>query len=73
MPNKSGEPALFRDLRHALPIALLRARETVMAQFRPMLARHDLTEQQWRVIRALAEHGQIDASELSARAFVLAP
>ena len=43
------------DTRRSLPIALLRARETVMHRFRPLLASHDLTEQQWRVIRVLGE------------------
>jgi len=44
-----------------------------MAQFRPMLARHDLTEQQWRVIRVLAQYGRLDASEFGERAFILGP
>lgn len=64
---------LPRDTRRSLPIALLRAREAVMVHFRPMLARHDMTEQQWRVIRILAQAGQLDASELAEKAFVLAP
>ena len=66
--------ALFpRDTRRSLPIALLRARETVMEQFRGMLAAHGMTEQQWRVIRILEERDSIDASEMAARAFILAP
>ena len=44
-----------------------------MARFRPMLREHGLTEQQWRVIRALYEYGKIDASELARRSFLLAP
>ena len=36
-------------------MALLRAREQVMRTFRPMLAEHGLTEQQWRVLRLLAD------------------
>ncbi|HBF28885.1 homoprotocatechuate degradation operon regulator HpaR [Rhizobium sp.] len=59
--------------RRSLPIALLRAREAVMSHFRPMLAEHDITEQQWRVIRVLYEDGMLDASEVAARAFILAP
>lgn len=35
-------------------MALLRAREAVMSRFRPMLRQHGVTEQQWRVLRALA-------------------
>jgi homoprotocatechuate degradation regulator HpaR len=54
-------------------MALLRARETVMEEFRPMLAQHDVTEQQWRVVRVLAEAGQLDASEVALRASILAP
>jgi homoprotocatechuate degradation regulator HpaR len=52
---------------------LLKAREAAMSRFRPMLRRHGLTEQQWRVIRALAEYQNIDASELARRSFLLAP
>jgi homoprotocatechuate degradation regulator HpaR len=59
--------------RRSLPIALLRAREAVMSKFRPMLARHDINEQQWRVIRMLGEHGELDASQLAGKALVLAP
>ncbi len=35
-------------------MALLRARESVMSRFRPMLREHGLTEQKWRVLRAMA-------------------
>ena len=52
---------------------LLKAREAAMARFRPMLRSHGLTEQQWRVIRALAAYDSIDASELARRSFLLAP
>ncbi|EJC64035.1 homoprotocatechuate degradation operon regulator, HpaR [Rhizobium leguminosarum bv. viciae WSM1455] len=75
-PDDNGimqDALLPRDTRRSLPIALLRAREAVMGHFRPMLALHDVTEQQWRVIRILAEAGTLDASEMSERAFILAP
>ena len=52
---------------------LLKAREAAMSRFRPMLRQHGLTEQQWRVIRALAAYQRIDASELAKRSFLLAP
>jgi homoprotocatechuate degradation regulator HpaR len=52
---------------------LLRAREAAMSRFRPVLREHGLTEQQWRVVRVLAEHDGIDASEVAARSFLLAP
>ena len=40
-----------------LPLLLLRAREEVISRFRPILHQHGVTEQQWRIVRALAEHG----------------
>jgi homoprotocatechuate degradation regulator HpaR len=68
-----ADALLPRDTRRALPIALLRAREVVMARFRPILASHDVTEQQWRVIRVLGEESPLDATEVAERACVLAP
>ena len=63
----------MRDFEYSLPMELLKAREAAMARFRPMLRRHGLTEQQWRVIRALADYRKIDAGELAQRSFLLAP
>ena len=57
----------------ALPLALLRARETVMSPIRRVLKAHDVTDQQWRVLRVLYEHGVMDAKELAKSACVLAP
>lgn len=55
-------------------MALLQAREATMFLFRPMLADHDLTEQQWRVLRALsAAPDPLEAGELADRTFLLAP
>ena len=63
----------LREFEHSLPMELLRAREAAMARFRPMLRKHGLTEQQWRVVRALADHPDIDASELARLSFLLSP
>ncbi len=57
----------------SLPMALLRAREAVMARFRPLLAAHDVTEQQWRVIHVLGESGPLDATEVAQRCCILKP
>jgi len=54
-------------------MALLAAREAVMSHFRPMLDAHDVNETQWRVIRVLAENGQMTASDVADRANILAP
>jgi homoprotocatechuate degradation regulator HpaR len=60
-------PIPFAETRRTLPFALLRAREAVMERFRPMLKKHDITEQQWRVIRILKEGGAFDAAQLAAQ------
>jgi homoprotocatechuate degradation regulator HpaR len=52
---------------------LLKAREAAMSRFRPMLREHGLTEQQWRVIRALSDYNEMDAGQLAKRSFLLAP
>lgn len=52
-PTNPARPETLRAFSRSLPMALLRAREAVMSKFRPMLREHDLTEQQWRVLRAL--------------------
>lgn len=57
----------------SLPIALIRAREGVMAPIRDMLAETGVTEQQWRVLRVLSEHGAIDTTTLADRASLLFP
>ena len=67
------QPKSLRSTNRSLPIALLRARETVMAPIREMLADAGVTEQQWRVLRVLQETGPMDASKLAERASLLAP
>lgn len=64
---------LPRLTRRSLPIALLRARESIMWRFRPVLARHDITEQQWRVLRVLNEGDAADVSEVAERTCIMAP
>jgi homoprotocatechuate degradation regulator HpaR len=63
----------MREFSRSLPMALLRAREAVMRQFRPSLRQHGLTEQQWRILRALAAVDTIEVTELAHVAFLLGP
>ncbi len=63
----------MRDFARSLPMSLLRAREAVMRQFRPSLRSHGLTEQQWRILRALAAVDTIEVTELARMAFLLGP
>ncbi|MEM8902527.1 MAG: homoprotocatechuate degradation operon regulator HpaR [Actinomycetota bacterium] len=62
------------DYSASLPLALMRARESVMRHFRPVLDDHELTEQQWRVLRALdaADEG-LEVGDLAERTFLLGP
>ena len=63
----------LRPLQRSLPMTLLRAREGVMERFREMLRRYGLTEQQWRVIRVLAEREPLEVSQLAEHSFLLPP
>ena len=66
--------APIRSFERSLPMALMRAREAVMAHFRPILAEHDLTEQQWRVLRALIAAGEPSSvGSLAEHTFLLGP
>lgn len=69
----SGRRLPMRDFSRSLPMSLLRAREAVMRQFRPSLRNHGLTEQQWRILRALAAIDAIEVTELARTAFLLGP
>jgi homoprotocatechuate degradation regulator HpaR len=60
-------------MHDSLTIALLQARETAMGFFRPVLNRYALTEQQWRIIRILAEHRSLDFHALARQACILRP
>ncbi len=61
------------DFEHSLPMLLLRAREACMANFRPILGEHGLTEQQWRVIRALVEVNGLESKALAEQTLILQP
>src|SRR5262245_65130286 len=63
----------MREFSRAVPMALLLAREAVMRQFRPSLRNHGLTEQQWRILRALTAVEAIEVTELARMAFLLGP
>ena len=56
-----------------LPRLLLQARESVMAHTRPALREHALSDQQWRVLRVLGEHGTVETGRVAREAFILGP
>jgi len=57
----------------SLTLQLLQAREAAMAFFRPLLNQHGLTEQQWRVLRVLAEMGPMESQQLAEQTCILKP
>ena len=56
-----------------LPRLLLQAREAVMTHTRPSLREHGLSDQQWRVLRVLGEHGTVETGRVAREAFILGP
>jgi homoprotocatechuate degradation regulator HpaR len=63
----------LRQTQRSLPIALLRAREVVMAPIREMLAASGVNEQKWRVLRVLDERGAMEQTQLAQAAVLLLP
>jgi homoprotocatechuate degradation regulator HpaR len=54
-------------------MALLRTREAVVHRFREVLSRHGLTEQQWRILRALEGREGLEVSQLAEQCRILLP
>lgn len=59
--------------RRNLALLLLEARETVMLRFRPIIADEGLTEQQWRILRALAERNPLEPGQIAEACSILSP
>ncbi|AYN25813.1 MULTISPECIES: homoprotocatechuate degradation operon regulator HpaR [Buttiauxella] len=57
----------------SLTIALMQAREVAMGYFRPIIKQHNLTEQQWRIIRVLADNPSMDFHDLAFSTCILRP
>ncbi|BAE49619.1 Transcriptional regulator [Paramagnetospirillum magneticum AMB-1] len=73
LPLSPEELTRLRAFSRSLPLALLKAREDVMAGFRPNLRSHDITEQQWRALKALAQTGEMRAGQLSRASLISMP
>lgn len=63
----------LRSFSRSLPMTLLLAREAVMNRFRSSLHLFNLTEQQWRVLRALNAVQEIEVTDLANATSLLAP
>ena len=51
----------------------MQARDAVVSYYRPVLNQAGITEQQWRIIRLLSQHGTLDFQELSQQTSILRP
>ena len=69
-PDKPDPMSKFDD---SIPLKLLKARETAMGFFRPLLQDIPITEQQWRVIRALNEYKELESKQLADLCCILSP
>lgn len=74
MPDQTGKrPIALPAYPRSLAGTLLAAREAVMAPIRPILREAGFTDQQWRVLRVLADAGPLDASGIAQMALLYAP
>lgn len=71
--RRNGSRIDDRDAMAGLTFALLKARETVIRRFRPVFHRQNITEQQSRVLRALASHKAAEITELAELTCLLPP
>jgi homoprotocatechuate degradation regulator HpaR len=69
MRRMSSPPFRHRNL----PLLLLQAREGVMAHFRPILNAHGVTEQQWRIVRALLDGDDLEPRQIGAICRISSP
>ncbi|MCB1385647.1 MAG: homoprotocatechuate degradation operon regulator HpaR [Nitratireductor sp.] len=69
--NEAVKP--FGPTSRSLPIALLRARETVLAPIREMLHASNISEQKWRVLRVVEEAGEMEQTAISLAACLKLP
>src|SRR5947209_17963590 len=70
-PALAAAPTAFTHRN--LPRLLLQARESLMARTRPGLREHGLSDQQWRVLRVLGEHGTMETGRVAREAYILGP
>lgn len=71
--NAMAAEKASRNPNDELALALVRARECVMAHFRNLLRRYDLTEPQWRVLKTAEDGRSVELSELARKAALLMP
>jgi homoprotocatechuate degradation regulator HpaR len=72
--KKLVQPHLTREqVVEALPLSIVRARESVMGSFRTVLHKYGLTEPQWRVIWTIESLEEVEMTELARMTAILFP
>ena len=72
--RRVNTPKPSTALRHRnLPLLLLQAREGVLAHFRPLLNAHGVTEQQWRIVRALLTEDALEPRQIGTLCRISSP
>lgn len=69
----TDDPSKLAQTARSLPIALLRARETVMGPYREMLTQSGISEQKWRVLRVVSESGPMEQTAIASAACLMLP
>jgi len=65
---------MSRQINHRnLPMLLLKARESLLSHFRPIINHYGLTEQQWRIIRTLSERDALEPWQICEACHILSP
>ena len=73
MNNPNASPSQLRPTQRSLTMQLLNTRELTMTYFRPLLRNYNVTEQQWRVVRVLAQSPKLDLGTLATETCLLGP
>jgi homoprotocatechuate degradation regulator HpaR len=73
MTSMTDDISKLTQTARSLPIALLRARETVMEPFREMLGVSGISEQKWRVLRVVSESGPTEQTAIASAACLMLP
>jgi homoprotocatechuate degradation regulator HpaR len=71
--KRSDKETALRDFSRSLPMLLLQSHQAVMAEFRPILREHGITETQWRVLRALTTADSLRVSQIGALTLISGP
>lgn len=71
--GKAGERNDLPDPTLALGMSMLRAREVLVSAIRPVLRGHELTDQQWRILRVLSAELTSTPTNLARRTAMLLP